>query len=113
MPIVLLLMDRWNDDDNRNRAELFNGSMRAGEVVDFDNDGDEDLVDCNVITGDDCFGNPEEQYYKDREQFYPWGQESDSHNGFVILNEDDPLNMENAIHFPSTAYDNNTKMAMT
>ena len=23
--------DRWNDDDNRYRAELFNGSMRAGE----------------------------------------------------------------------------------
>ena len=100
--------DRWNDDDNRYRAELFNGSMRAGEVVDFDNDGDEDLV-LQCYNGY-CFGNPDEQYYKDREQFYPWGPfESDSHNGFVILNEDGVLNMENAIHFPSTAYDNNTK----
>ena len=100
--------DRWNDDDNRYRAELFNGSMRAGEVVDFDNDGDEDLV-LQCYNGY-CFGNPDEQYYKDREQFYPWGPfENDSHNGFVILNEDGVLNMGNAIHFPSTAYDNNTK----
>ena len=100
--------DRWNDDDNRYTPELFNGSIRAGEVVDFDNDGDEDLV-LQCYFGY-CFGNPDEQYYKDREQFYPWGPfENDSHNGFVILNEDGVLNMENAIHFPPTAYDNNTK----
>ena len=66
--------------------------------MDFDNDGDEDLV-LQCYNGY-CFGNPDEQYYKDREQFYPWGPfESDSHNGFVILNEDGVLNMENAIHF--------------
>ena len=100
--------DRWNDDANRYRPELFNGTIRAGEVVDFDNDGDEDLV-LQCYNGY-CFGNPDEQYYKDREQFYPWGPfENDSHNGFVILNEDGVLNMGNAIHFPSTAYDNNTK----
>jgi len=100
--------DRWNDDENRYTPELFNGAIRAGEVVDFDNDGDEDLV-LQCYFGY-CFGNPNEQYYKDREQFYPWGPfENDSHNGFVILNEDGVLNMENAIHFPSTAYDNNTK----
>jgi len=100
--------DRWNEDENRYRNELFNGSIRAGEVVDFDNDGDEDLV-LQCYFGY-CFGNPDEQYYKDREQFYPWGPfEVDSHNGFVILNEDGVLDMANAIHFPSTAYDNNTK----
>ena len=100
--------DRWNEDENRYRNELFNGSIRAGEVVDFDNDGDEDLV-LQCYFGY-CFGNPDEQYFKDREQFYPWGPfEVDSHNGFVILNEDGVLDMANAIHFPSTAYDNNTK----
>ena len=100
--------DRWNDDDNRYTPELFNGAIRAGEVVDFDNDGDEDIV-LQCYFGY-CFGNPDEQYYKDREQFYPWGPfENDSYNGFVILNEDGVLNMENAIHFPSTAYGNNTK----
>ena len=32
--------DRWNDDDNRYTLNLY-GSIRAGEVVDFDNDGED------------------------------------------------------------------------
>ena len=100
--------DRWDAEENRYRGELLNGSMRAGDVVDFDNDGDEDIV--LLCYNKFCFGDPEEAYYADRESFYPWQPfQVDSSNGFVILNEDGELKMENSIHFPKTPYENNTK----
>lgn len=100
--------ERWDPEENRYRGELLNGSMRSGDVVDFDNDGDEDIV--LLCYNKFCFGNPEEAYYADRESFYPWQPfQVDSSNGLVILNEGGELKMENAIHFPKTPYGNNTK----
>ena len=100
--------DRWGPDENRYRGELLNGSMRAGDVVDFDNDGDEDIV--LLCYNQFCFGNPNEAYYAERESFYPWQPfEVDSSNGLVILNEGGELKMENAIHFPKTPFSTNTK----
>ncbi|MAR94777.1 MAG: hypothetical protein CMD46_00190 [Gammaproteobacteria bacterium] len=99
---------RWSTN-NKYNPELFNDSgIRAGDVADFDNDGDEDLIfQCYNRY---CFGDPNEQYYAERHSNYDWDPVSvDSSNGFVLINEDGDLNMDNAIHFPKTPLVTNTK----
>lgn len=99
---------RWQAA-TRQTSELFPASlMRSGDVVDFDNDGDEDIVlQCYNRF---CFGDPSDPWHADRLAAYDWDPARfDSSNGFVIINTDGNLDMNNAIHFPKTPLDRNTK----
>ncbi|MDA8933888.1 VCBS repeat-containing protein [Gammaproteobacteria bacterium] len=100
--------DKWSSTNNYN-PELFNSSgIRSGDVVDFDNDGDDDLV--LQCYNKYCFGDPSSQYYADRHANYDWDPVNvDSSNGFVVINKDGDLDMTNAIHFPKTPFERNTK----
>tara|TARA_B110000208_G_scaffold112255_1_gene138319 strand:+ start:76 stop:2421 length:2346 start_codon:yes stop_codon:yes gene_type:complete len=92
----------------RNIPELFFGGIRSSDVVDFDNDGDEDLV--LQCSNQWCFGDPSIEYTAVRNASYDWDPISvDSSNGFVVINEDGDLDMANAIHFPKTPLETNTK----
>lgn len=100
--------DKWSSSNNYN-PELFNDSgIRSGNVIDFDNDGDDDLV--LQCYNKYCFGDPADEYYKSRHGDYDWDPVSvDSSNGFVLINTDGDLDMSNAIHFPKTPLGINTK----
>ena len=99
---------KWSSN-NRYRPELFNDSgIRAGDVADFDNDGDDDLI--LLCYNKYCFGDPNNQFYSERHGDYDFDPVGvDSSNGFILINQDGDLDMANAIHFPKTPLGTNTK----
>ena len=99
---------KWSSN-NRYRPELFNDSgIRAGDVADFDNDGDDDVI--LMCYNKYCFGDPNEQYYAERHGDYDFDPVGvDSSNGFILINQDGDFDMANAIHFPKTPLGTNTK----
>ena len=100
--------DKWSSN-NRYNPELFpDAGIRSGNVVDFDNDGDDDVV--LQCYNKYCFGNPNEQYFADKHKNYSFDPAGvDSSNGFILINKDGDLDMANAIHFPKTPLGTNTK----
>lgn len=99
---------KWSSS-NQYRPELYNDSgIRAGDVADFDNDGDDDLI--LQCYNKYCFGDPNEQYYAERHGDYDFDPVGvDSSNGFVLINQDGDFDMANTIHFPKTPLETNTK----
>ena len=98
---------RWSSANKKN-PELFNSpKIRSGEVADFDNDGDDDLIfQCKEY----CFGGPDDPNWSGSHSQYDWDPASvDSSNGFVVISKDGDLDMSNAIHFPKTLFNRNTK----
>ena len=99
---------KWSSA-NKYKPELFNApKIRSGEVADFDNDGDDDLIfQCYRSY---CFGGPDDPVWSESHADYDWDPVSvDSSNGFVVINKDGDLDMSNAIHFPKTLFNRNTK----
>jgi len=99
---------KWSSS-NQYRPELYNDSgIRAGDVADFDNDGDDDVI--LQCYNKYCFGDPNEQYYAERHGDYDFDPVGvDSSNGFVLINQDGDFDMANVIHFPKTPLKTNTK----
>ena len=99
---------KWSSA-NRYNPELYTDSgIRAGDVADFDNDGDDDVI--LQCYNKYCFGDPNIQYFADRHGDYDFDPvAADSSNGFVLINNNGDFNMSDTIHFPKTPLERNTK----
>ena len=60
-------------------------SSRGGRVIDFDNDGDDDVI---VLCYSDCWNTESEFYDESR------------NNGFILINNNGDILKEDIIHFP-------------
>ena len=91
-PLVLLNIDgtafepwdRFYEGDDPIKSNQWT-SARGGKVVDFDNDGDDDVV---VLCYSDCWNSQSEFYDESR------------NNGFILINNDGDILKEDIIHFP-------------
>ena len=76
--------DRFSNDDDPIKPNQWTSS-RGGKVIDFDNDGDDDVI---VLCYSDCWNTQSEFYDESR------------NNGFILINNNGDILKEDIIHFP-------------